>query len=290
MGNLLIIGETGLLGSAVKEIGKTYFDKIFGTYNTNAKPDLVKLDVKDRKAVFDLVKEVNPSLVVDTHALNNVDYCEQHPEEAWEINVDGTKNIAEASKLVGAKYVFISSDYVFSGSKMSYSEKDKPDPINYYGKTKYAAELMLQALDINYIVLRTSSLYGSRSSSDKKSFPFFVAEMLQSGKEVKVAYDQYVSPTNVDDLAKAIFELAKQDAKGIFHATGPETITKYDFAQKVAKVLDLDVKLIKPVSSAELNLVAKRPNKVVLETTKLMRVAKVRISGLDEKLPIIFKK
>jgi dTDP-4-dehydrorhamnose reductase len=290
MENLLIIGETGLLGSAVKEVGKEHFDSIVGTYNTNAKQGLVKLDARDRKAVFELIKNVSPLLVVDTHALNNVDYCEQHPEEAWEINVNGTRNVAEASKLVGAKYVFISSDYVFSGSKTSYSEKDKPDPLNYYGKTKYAAELVLQALDINYIALRTSSLYGSRSSSDKKSFPFFIAEMLRSGKEVKVAYDQYVSPTNVDDLARVIFELAKVDAKGIFHATGPETITKYDFAQRIAKALGLNEKLIKPASSAELNFVAKRPGKVVLETTKLKRVAKVRLLSLDEKLPVIFKK
>src|SRR3989338_2159745 len=134
MEKLLVIGAGGLLGSRALELGRGRFE-VFGTYNSRhvTGEKMFQLDVTKRQEVFKIIEKIKPNIVMDTHALHPVDYCETHPEEAWEITVNGTKNVAEASKRVGAKYVFFSTDYVFDGKRLSYTEKDKPNPLSYYG-------------------------------------------------------------------------------------------------------------------------------------------------------------
>ena len=185
MEKLLVIGASGLLGSKAFELGSKNYET-YGTYRNTNKEGLTQLDVTDRKKVFDIIESIKPDIVFDSHALNNVDYCETHMDEAWAINVEGSRNIAEASKKVGAKYVFVSSDYIFSGNKKLYKETDKPDPLNYLGKTKWALQSFLEIMDIDSIVAITSGLYGKGSSTGKKSFIPFIVENLQKGTRTEV--------------------------------------------------------------------------------------------------------
>lgn len=285
----MIIGASGLLGNSVLRLGRDRYE-LFGTYNSHIiKGDtFFRLDVRDRRNVFKIVEKVRPSLVIDTHALNNVDYCETHPEEAWNINVDGTRNAAEASKIAGAKYVFISTDYVFDGKKMSYNEKDKPKPLNYYAKSKLAAEMILEALDINCIIARTAVLYGN-GGEGKKPFVLWLVENLKKKQKVNIVSDQHNNPTFVDNLAEIIFRLCEIDARGLFHVTGKECVSRYNFSISIAGMFGLDKSLIKPITTPELNQVAKRPEKVNMSTNKAERVSGINTLNVDEGLKLLKK-
>jgi dTDP-4-dehydrorhamnose reductase len=286
---VLVIGASGLLGSRAMEIGKDAY-QMFGTYNIHPLKgeNFFPLDVTKRQDVFRLVEKIKPDLVIDTHALHNVDYCETHPEEAWLVNVEGTKNVAEASKRIGAKYIFISTDYVFDGKKLEYTEKDKPNPLNYYAKTKWAAELILEALDINYIVARTSVLYG-KGGMGKLNFVLWLIDKLKKGEAVNIVTDQHNNPTLADNLVEFLFRLFELDAEGIFHITGKDCISRYDFSKLVARTFNLNSKLIAPIITPQLSQIAKRPEKVSMNTNKVERVTGMKPLGVEESLRILKK-
>lgn len=284
MDKLLIIGASGLLGGKLYEYSSKNYE-VHGTYNAHKAEfrNMHQLDVAKRASVFRLFDEVKPDLVVDTHAVSNVDYCELHPEEAWRINVEGTKNIAEACKTNGSKMIFISSDYVYEGSKATpYSEKDKPHPINYYGRTKLIAEKTIEALDLDYIIGRTAVLFGISKSYDKTPFPLWIVEQLKANKEVSVVVDQYGNPTLTDTLAETLISLYEKDKSGLFNVAGKSTISRYEFAKIVAKEFGLNEKLIKPITTSELNQPAKRPQKVALNVSKAEKAAKTKMIAANE--------
>ena len=284
MDKVLVIGSGGLLGGALLRLGHDRYH-MFGTYNTHKTEGNVffHLDVTRRQDVFRVLERVKPDVVIDTHALHNVDYCETHPEETWLVNVEGTKNVAEASKRAGAKYVFISTDYIFDGKKQAYTEKDKPRPLNYYAKTKWAAELILEALNINYIIARSAVLYG-QGGSGKVSFVLWMIDKLRNREQVNIITDQHNNPTFVDNLAEILFKLCDIDVNGTFHITGTDCLSRYDYALRIAKMFNLDRKLINPLTSPELNQIAQRPEKVNMSTNKVERVSGLKSVGVDEGL------
>lgn len=287
MEKILIIGASGLLGSKAYEIGKKKY-QVFGTYLEHKVDDenVIKLDVTKRNDVFKIIDKIKPDLVIDTHSITNVDYCETHQEEAWLVNVEGLKNVAEACKVFGCKLVFISTDYVFDGTKTKYCEKDKPKPLNYYGKTKLIGEKIIEILDVNHLILRTSVLYGV-GGFGKKPFVLWVIENLKSGNEISVAIDQFNNPTLADNLAEIIYKLYEKDVSGLFHVVGKDNVSRYELALKVAGIFGLNEKLIKPVLSAELRQIAIRPKKLDLSTKKLQRVLGVVPLGIDDGLKIV---
>lgn len=270
MEKLLIIG-TGLLGSKLANISDF---KTFGTYNKNPikikNCKLLKLDVVARDRTFKLIKQLNPDYIVHTAALTNVDYCETHKEEAYKINVEGTRNVVEASKEIGAKLIYISTDYVFDGEGGMYKEDDRTNPINYYGKSKLDGESVTVNTCDNYIIARISVLYGL---NPKLNFVTWALQELKDGNEIKIVNDQFNTPTLADNLAELILELIKNDATGIFHASGSERINRFDFVLKLAEVFDLKKKLIKPITSNELNWIAKRPKDSSLDVSKISEIA-----------------
>ncbi len=289
MDKLLVIGGTGLLGSKILELAKGRFEA-YGTYNEHEPKDIKmhKLDACNRDAVFKLIDKIKPDCVIDTHSLTNLDYCETHQEETWKVNIDGTRNVAEACKIAGSKYIFLSTDYVFDGTKMWYTEKDKPHPLNYYAKTKTIGENILQNLDLNYIVARTSVLYGV-GGSGKVSFLTWLIGKLKAGENVRIVTDQKNNPTLTDNLTEQIFKLYSKDETGIFHITGGECLSRYDFSIKAAEMFGLDKKLITPVTSPELNQIAPRPRNLNMLTEKLEHATGIKTLSINEGLSI-FKK
>ncbi len=290
MERLLVIGCSGLLGSRLTELGKNDYE-MWGTYNTHEPrggSNILKLDATDRKAVFKLMEKVKPDCVIDTHSLTNLDYCETHTDEAWQVNVEGTRHVAEACKQLGSKLIFISTDHVFDGAKLKYTEKDKPHPLNYYAKTKLVVEYMLSALDMNYIVARTSVLYGV-GGSGKVSFALWLIAKLQNNETVRIVTDQKSNPTFTDNLSEFLFRLYGKDETGIFHITGKDCVSRYDFAKEIAKHFDLDPSLITPVTSPELNQIAPRPGSVNVVTDKAERAANLKTLTIKEGLLLLKK-
>ena len=293
---LLVIGGSGLLGYKVAKMASNEHET-FLTYNYRFIQiegcTALKLDKCDRKAVFELLEKINPDVVIDTAALHNVDYCETHPEGAWKVNVEGTRNVAEACKKVGAKVIFISTDYVFDGTKGYYTEEDTPNPLSHYAKTKLEAEKIIQSLDVNYIIARPSVIYGWNSnevsglkSSSGKSVNFVVwaLQKLEKGEEIKAVTDQYSSPTLADNLAEALLVMASSEKQGIYHTAGKDCVNRYEFTLKIAEVFGLDKSLIKPVTSEIFKQVAKRPKKCCLDVSKAEKDFGIRFLTVEEGL------
>jgi len=296
---LLVIGGSGLLGYKVAKMASNEHET-FLTYNYRSIQvegcTALKLDKCDREAVFELLEKIKPDVVIDTAALHNVDYCETHPEEAWKVNVEGTRNVAEACKKVGAKIIFVSTDYVFDGTKGYYTEEDTPNPLSYYAKTKLEAEKTIQSLDVNYIIARPSVIYGwnpnevsgLKSSSGKSvNFVVWALQKLEKGEEIKAVTDQYSSPTLADNLAEALLVMASSEKQGIYHTAGKDCVNRYEFTLKIAEVFGLDKSLIKPVTSEIFKQIAKRPKKCCLDVSKAEKDFGIRFLTVEEGLKLM---
>jgi dTDP-4-dehydrorhamnose reductase len=284
MEKVLIVGVSGLVGARIAELEKGNY-KIYGTYKDHkvGTKGMFRLDTSNRKAVFSLVERLRPDYIIDTHAISDVDYCELHPEEAWRVNFDGARNVAEASRRQSSKYIFFSTDYVFDGKKAKYTEEDKPHPLNYYAKTKVAAEYMLCSLDIDCIIIRTTTVYGS-SNRNKVSFPLWVINRLKESGHVKVVMDQYNKPTFADSLEAFTMKLCERGQTGVFHVTGSELVSRFDLARLTAMVFGLDENLVEGGTTTELDQDAERPKSVNLSTEKAERATGLRPVGLREGL------
>jgi dTDP-4-dehydrorhamnose reductase len=272
MERLLVVGATGGLGSKLMELGAGRFE-MFGTYNRHAADgrNMVPMDACNRDGVLKAIKSAKPDCVIDTHALTNLDYCESHQEEAWNVNVNGSRNVADACREVGCKYIFLSTDNVFDGKKASYSEEDETNPINHYAKTKVEVERELASLDIDYVVARTAVVYGT-GGMGKVGFVPWIIDKLKSGERIRVVTDQRNNPTLSDNLAGLLFGLYEKNATGIFHTTGMECMSRYDFARETAKAFGLDAALIDPIVSDELKQIAPRPKNLNMITEKVRRL------------------
>lgn len=293
---LLVIGGSGLLGLKVVEIAVREFDTS-ATYNfrpiqfENCK--FFRLDKCNRSDTLALIKKLKPDVVIDTAALHNVDYCETHHDEAWKVNVKGTKNVADACKLVGAKMIFVSTDYVFDGKKRFYSEEDPPNPLHYYAKTKLEAENVVQKAKINYAIARPSVIYGwnpselanLRSSSGKSmNFVIWTINKLRKEEEIKIVTDQYSSPTLADNLAEVLLTMSRSERQGTYHTAGKTCINRFEFAKKIAKIFELDTDLIEPVTSDIFKQIAERPKMCCLDVSKAERELKVKFLTVEEGL------
>ena len=275
MGKRLLIIGMGLLGSKIMQLASKGF-MTFGSYNKNPinipNCSSYKLDIINRKNTFELIKKIKPNYIVHTAALTGVDYCEAHKKEAWQINVNGTRNVAEIAEEINAKLIYISTDYVFNGEKGMYQENDPTYPVDYYGETKLEGENVVKETCDDYLIVRPSVLYGWNPV--KLNFVTWMIKELKEGKKINIVKDQFNTPTLADDLAELILELIKGEEYGIFHGSGSERISRFDFALKIAEIFDLNKDWIKPITSDKLNWVAKRPLDSSLDVSKISRIRK----------------
>lgn len=293
---LLVIGGSGLLGYKVAELAAKEF-QTFSTYHFRPVElhgcSFFKLDKTNRSDTLTLFKKLKPEVVIDTAALHNVDYCETHRDEAWKVNVEGTRNVAEACREVGAKMIFISTDYVFDGKKGSYTEEDAPNPLHYYAKTKLEGEHVVKETGIDYAIARPSVIYGwnpselagLKSSSGKSvNFVVWAINKLKRKEKINIVSDQYSSPTLADNLAEVLLVLSKSGKQGVYHTAGKTCLNRFEFAKKIAEAFDLDGDLIKPVTSDFFNQVAERPKRCCLDVTKAERELGVKFLTVEEGL------
>jgi dTDP-4-dehydrorhamnose reductase len=296
---LLVIGGSGLLGFRIAELAVKKHETFF-TYNyRSAKIEgatSMKLDKTNRTEVFEAVKNVRPEVVIDTAALHNVDYCETHREEAWNINVKGTRNVAEACQRVEATMIFLSTDYVFDGTKNCYSENDHPNPLNYYARTKLEAEKIVKNMGIPYFIARPSVIYGwnpseaagLKSSSGKSvNYVIWALTKLRKSEEIKAVTDQYSSPTLADDLAEALLLMLPSTNHGTYHTTGKSCLNRYDFTLEIAEAFGFSSSLIKPATSDVFKQVAERPKRCCLNTNKAEQAFGKKFLGVEEGLALM---
>ena len=284
---ILVIGGSGLLGGKLLKLLPDDSKK-FGTYNTRpVKIDTKNcrsyhLDITNKKDTEHLIVKISPDIIVHTAALTNVDYCETNKSAAWDVNVEGTRNIAESSRETNSKLVYVSTDYVFDGKRGMYKEDDQTNPVDHYGKTKLEGEKVVQELCENYIIARTSVLYGWHS---KPNFVTWVIKELKQEHKINIVQDQFTSPTLADNLAELILKLIEKKESGIFHTAGSERICRFEFTKRIAEVFNLNKNLINPISSDKLNWIAKRPMDSSLDVTKVSGIK--RPLNINESLKLM---
>ena|SRR2546427_6503663 len=260
METLLVVGGSGLVGSKLATLGTAAYD-VIGTYSSIqpkienvAFVELHKERVEDGPA---LVKKIKPAVVVDTAAFHNVDKCEEDRDLAWAVNAAATGSLAMAATDVGARYLFVSTDFVFDGAKGGYREDDVPRPVNFYGETKLAGERAVFEASANHLVVRPSVVYGWDEC--RLNFATWVLTSLRGKNPINVVTDWIGSPTLADELAAGLLRLLKLPNGGLYHLAGTHAMSRYDFAIRLAKAFDLETSMINPVTAVEFGAKARRP-------------------------------
>jgi len=260
---IAVIGSTGQLGT---DLTKTLNDdhEVVGLAHKD-------IEVADYDSCL-ILKEHRPDIVINTAAFHKTDQCEEEPLKTFSVNALGARNVALISKEIAATDVFISTDYVFNGSKKEpYTENDVPAPINTYGISKLASEHFTRQNQKHYIV-RIASVFGKAGASGKGGN--FVETMITKAKKnetITVIDNMWMSPTYTKDAAsilKGILEL--QLPFGVYHATNKGYCSWYQFAQEIFQITGLNPTLT-PIKTEQLSLKARRPQFSALTSTKLSR-------------------
>ena len=296
----LIIGGGGQLGTKLLQELSDSNHEIYATYMTRkpllTKEQVFKLDKTDERATHDLIKDLKPDVVIDTAALHSVDYCETNKEEANNVNIIGTSNVANECENAEVKMVFISTDYVFDGEKGNYAEDDPPNPINYYGTSKLEAETTIQKICKDYIIARPSVIYSWISSNQLQSssgkplnFAMWLSQKLERGEPVNIVSDQYSSPTLADNLAEIILTLCENDITGLYHIAGGTRLNRYEFSVLLAEKMGYDKTLITPIETLQLKQKARRPMDSSLNVENIQETLKRKIPNINEALDIFRK-
>jgi dTDP-4-dehydrorhamnose reductase len=253
---MTVFGATGLLGQAlVRELAG---DELTALSSAN-------VDVRDPARVQEVVRDSRPEWIILSAAYTDVDGCESNRDQALAVNCEGAVHVAQAARKIGARLLFVSTDYVFDGTKQSpYETTDARNPINVYGESKARAEERLAEILPDVCIARTSWLFGPGG----RCFPDTIMKMAASRPEISVVNDQRGSPTFAIDLASALAHFCRASARGIVHATNSGSCTWYEFATEILRVSGMSTR-IKPVTTAEFPRPARRPAHSVLSAESL---------------------
>ncbi len=278
------IGITGLVGSRIVELlGEVYEFIPLGTKES--------VDITNKNSLESAMKDQEDAkIVLHLAAKSSVDGCEEDKSlgengMAWKINVEGTRNVVEICKEFEKKLLYISTDFVFDGTKDEYSEQDVPNPINWYGVTKYEAEKIVSGAGIQYSIARIAYPYRS-NFSQKKDFVRAILDRLQNKQKVEAVTDHIMTPTFIDDIAFAIDAIIQKNASGIFHAVGSQSLSPYDAACSIANEFGCDLSLISKTTQKEFfNGRATRPFCLKLKNDRILQLGvtmKTFAEGLQE--------
>jgi dTDP-4-dehydrorhamnose reductase len=266
---ILVVGARGMLG---RDLVQVFGDAARGVRHH-------EMEITDPVSVSEVLTELRPKVVVNAIAYTDVDGCETERERAFSVNGDGVRNLALATREVGAKLVQVSSDYVFDGSKGTpWVEDDPVHPLSVYGLSKLAGEENAR-LNPDHLIVRTQWLYGLHGKN-------FVETMLRLGRErdeVAVVHDQVGSPTWTVDLCLAIRSLIENDRRGTYHAANSGFCSWCDFSRAIFREAGLQTR-VRPITTEELGRPAPRPRYSVLDCSKMTRDTGFVAEGWDEAL------
>ncbi|MFP7470598.1 dTDP-4-dehydrorhamnose reductase [Niallia taxi] len=255
---IVVTGYNGQLGYDVVLEGKRLGHEMIGLGRS-------ELDITNQEKVYSYIKETRPDAIIHCAAYTAVDAAEDDKESCWDVNVNGTQYLAEAAKIVDAKFIYISTDYVYEGTGDSpFKEEDKANPQGYYGKTKYEGEKRVQDILEKYFIVRISWVFGINGNNFIKT----MLKLSESRNELNVVGDQFGSPTYTFDLAKLLLDMIATDKYGIYHASNEGFTNWADFAQEIFKVAGKDVK-VNSISTEEYPTKAARPKNSKMSKDKL---------------------
>lgn len=277
---ILGTGLTGLVGSRIVELlsDKCEFENLSRSSG---------VDISNKNQVLEKIKNSDAQIVLHLAGKADVDGCELDKSlgkegEAWKINVEGTRNVAEVCQANNKRLIYISTDFVFDGIKDIYSEDDIPNPVNWYAQTKYEGEKIVQSLKSPWVIARIA--YPYRANFTKLDFARAILGRLREGEPVAAITDHIFTPTFIDDIASALDVLVKSSSQGIFHVVGGQSLTPYDAANLIADEFRLEKSKINKTTRAEyFNNRAPRSFQLALKNDKITKLG-VRMRTFEEGL------
>jgi dTDP-4-dehydrorhamnose reductase len=291
---VLITGSNGLLGQKLVSLlyllpEVTLIATARGENRDEIYEDYIyeSMDITSEENVLAVFRKYKPDAVIHTAAMTHVDQCELNKETCVDQNITAVKHIVKACKEVGAFLVHVSTDFIFDGTHGPLTEEETPNPVNYYGWTKWEAEKAVEASGLKWAIARTVLVYGVVQDMSRSNIVLWVKNNLEQKKEINVVNDQWRTPTLAEDLAKGCWLIVQKQATGIFNISGEEMISPYDLAHTVADVWNLDKGLIKQADSSTFIQPAMRPPKTGFIIDKAKKVLGYKPHTLIEGLELV---
>ena len=272
---ILITGSNGLLGLALRSLFEKHNFDVIATglgedrlINHNHLYE--EMDVTSLENCEDVFTKYNPTVIINTAAITNVDQCEKDNKLCLSVNTDSILNYIPYVKKKDIHLVHISTDFVFNGEQGNYSEKNICDPMNFYGFSKLESEKIILNEELKSTILRTSLVYG-KSNQNRSNFLNRIYDQLKRNIELNMVDDQYRTPTFLNDLCNSILTVVQKKRYGLYHISSGEVLSIYQIVCNIAKCCGFDSSLIKPIKSSQLNQIAVRPLNSSLFIEKAMR-------------------
>jgi dTDP-4-dehydrorhamnose reductase len=289
----LVLGSNGLLGSnLVRRLLDTDTEVIAGFHSTPPEIDVesVEIDVRDSENFETILRERDVECVINAAAMTDVDGCEDAQERAFDVNGEAPGRLAKIASEYGARFVHVSTDYVFDGRATEpYDEAAEPNPIQAYGESKRKGEKTVLEAASDALVPRLSFVYGRRGDTGSlEGFPAWVSSRLESNLEVPLFTDQRVSPTRAGYAAESILELLDTDTDGVIHVSSQSCVSPYEFGQEIAAQLEFRAALLSPTTSDSVERAAERPAYTCLSTERLASALGREPPTLAEDLAMVF--
>jgi dTDP-4-dehydrorhamnose reductase len=291
---ILITGSNGLLGQKiVRQALKKGIIFLATSKGENRNPDCPgenyqSLDICKEDDIAFVFTDFQPTHVIHTAAITNVDACELNPEECELVNVIASRYLFEASQKINAHFQLLSTDFIFDGEKGNYKETDEPNPLSVYAKSKVDGEALLLNSDYkNHSIVRTIIVYGIGNNLSRNNIICWAKEALGKGQEMNIIDDQFRAPTWADDLAWACLRICELNKTGIYHISGPETLSIYSIVERVANFYKLSTDSLTKTDSSTLNQPAKRPPRTGFDLSKSRNELGYNPKTLEETLRLI---
>lgn len=287
---ILITGGSGLLAVNWAISVRDKFDVVLGLHNRivalNGVQSL-KINTHSTEDINRMLVYLQPDIVINTAGITSVEQCEKLPYIARLANTELAINFARSCREQSIKFVQISTDHLFSGTKAYVTEEELSCPRNVYGLTKGNAETAIQEVCSDSLIIRTN--FYCWGTTYRKSFSDQIIETLRSGNHINLFTDVYYTPILAESLIQVTQELLELNAKGLYNVVGNDRITKFDFGVKLANCFGLETSLIRPsLMSSQKNLV-QRPFDMSLSNLKVSRFLNEELKSLDRDLLILLK-
>ena len=298
---ILITGASGLLGASLVALARERGLDVAGLYHRHAVnisgAISYAVDLTDASATRKIFDRLKPAIVIHCAAETNVDWCQEHPDDAFRMNVTASAGVAANSASTGARMIYVSTDSVFDGSRGNYAETDRPAPVNTYAQTKLQGEQSVLEMNPAATIVRLT-LYGW-NAQNKLSLAEWILHELSQDRVVPGFTDIFFCPILANHAAGTLLDLAGRDLPGLYHLVGSERVSKYEFARRVARRFGFDLEKIAPAQAADAKMKAPRPRDVSLNTAKisaalgyampdvdagLLEFARLRDSGYVERI------
>ncbi len=292
---VLITGSNGLLGQKMLHLIRETVPEIELFACSRGENRVTKItgfqyqsvNLSSKEEVDSIIDWAKPDAIIHTAAMTNVDACEQNKDECWASNVKAVEYLLNAASKYNSHFLHLSTDFVFDGEDGPYKEEDQPNPLSYYGNSKWEAEKLVQKYVGPWSIARTIIIYGIVEDMSRSNLILWAKSALEKGERLNIVNDQFRAPVLAEDLAKGCWSIIKNKANGIYHLAGHNTQSIVDIVRRVAKFYGLDQSNIHETSSASLNQAAKRPPRTGFVLDKAKKDLNYSPLSLEEGMAIL---